>query len=142
MNLRIKQRLMGVLLVAALAACSQTQQQNKVSYELKSAMQNGNMVFVGVGGAVDGVVNPTLRAKVCDIVTITLMSGEGAEHNFSLPALNVDSPHVLGQGKTIDVTFGVDHAGTFDYFCGLAGHKEAGMQVKFEVAGGLAEAAS
>ena len=142
MNHPILHRLTPVLLVAALAACSQTQQPNKVSYELKSAMQNGNMVFVGVGGAIDGVVNPTLQAKVGDIVTVTLMSGEGAEHNFTLPALNVDSPHVLGQGKTVSVTFGVDQAGTFDYFCGLPGHKEAGMLGKFEATGGVAQAAS
>ncbi len=135
-------QLSAVILVVTLAACGQANQPDKVSYELKTGMQDGNMVFIGVGGSIDGVVNPTLQAKVGDIVTVTLMSGEGAEHNFSLPALNVDSPHVMGQGKTVSVTFGVNQPGTFDYFCSLPGHKEAGMQGKFVATGGLAQAAA
>ncbi len=128
-----------MLMVVILAACAKAPENNHVSYEIKSAMQDGKMVFVGVGGDIDGVVNPTLQAKVGDIVSVTLMSGEGAEHNFTLPDLNVDSPHVLGQGKTITVTFGVDHAGTFDYFCGLPGHKDAGMEGKFVATGATAQ---
>lgn len=133
-------RLLAVLAVALLVACAPTQKPDNVSYELKSAMQDGKMVFVGVGGSIDGVVNPTLQAKVGDIVSVTLMSGEGAEHNFALPDLNVDSPHVIGQGKTIAVTFGVDHAGTFPYFCSLPGHRQAGMEGQFVVTGGAAQA--
>jgi nitrite reductase (NO-forming) len=86
------------------------------------------MVYIGMGGAIEGVINPRLEAKVGDIVTISLMSGEGAEHNLLLPDFNVDSGHVVGQGKTVSVTFGVDRAGSFAYFCDLPGHREAGME--------------
>lgn len=134
-------RLSAAVLVAVLAACGQANQPNKVSYELKSGMQDGNMVFIGVGGTIDGAVNPVLRANAGDIVTVTLMSGDGAEHNFAVPALNVDSPHVMGQGKTVSVTFGADQPGTFDYFCNLPGHKDAGMKGTFEVTGAAAQAA-
>ncbi len=142
MNRSIVSRISAILLVVVLTACAQTQAPNHVSYELKSAMQDGQMVFIGVGGSIDGVVNPTLEAKVGDIVSVTLMSGEGAEHNFTLPDLNVDSPHVVGQGKTVTVTFGVDHAGTFPYFCGLPGHRQAGMEGKFVATGGAAQAST
>ncbi len=142
MKIRFLSGLSAILLVGILAACGQAKQPEKLAYELKSGMQDGNMVFVGVGGAIDGVVNPTLQAKVGDIVTVTLMSGEGAEHNFTLPAFNVDSPQVLGQGKTVSVTFGVDQAGSFDYFCNLPGHKEAGMHGTFLVSGGTAQTTS
>ena len=68
-------------------------------------------------------------------VTIKLMSGEGAEHNLVIPDFNVDSGHVVGQGKTVSVTFGVDRPGSFAYYCDLAGHRQAGMEGALEVAG-------
>ena len=92
------------------------------------------MVYIGMGGAIEGVINPRLEAKVGDIVTINLMSGEGAEHNLVLPDFNVDSGHVVGQGKTVSVTFGADRAGSFAYFCDRPGHRQAGMEGAFEVA--------
>ena len=129
----------SVILLAALliSACGNqaANQQNKISYSLKTDLRDGQMVFVGVGGGIDGVVNPTLSAQVGDIVMVTLTSGEGAEHNFTLPDFNVDSPHVVGQGNSTTVTFGVDKAGAFAYFCNLPGHRQAGMEGKFEVSG-------
>jgi nitrite reductase (NO-forming) len=130
-----------ILLVALLAsACGQSNQQNKVSYELKTALADGKMVFIGVGGDIDGVTNPTLKAKVGDIVTIKLVSGEGAEHNFAMPDFNVDSQHVSGQGNSITVVFGVDKGGSFPYFCNLPGHRQAGMEGVFVVDGPTAVA--
>jgi nitrite reductase (NO-forming) len=133
----------SILLLAALliTACGQGNKQGKVSYALKTDMRDGKMVFVGVGGQIDGMINPTLKAKVGDIVTIQLMSGEGAEHNIVIPDFNVDSKHVVGQGKAITVTFGADRGGSFPYFCSLAGHRQAGMEGKFEVEGPAAASA-
>ncbi|HET6846743.1 MAG TPA: cupredoxin domain-containing protein, partial [Anaerolineales bacterium] len=102
---------------------------------MKSGLDGGRMVYIGMGGAIDGVVNPRLEAKVGDIVTIKFMSGEGAEHNFVIPDLGVDSGHVVGQGKTVSVTFGVDRPGEFAYFCDLPGHRQAGMEGVLAVAG-------
>ncbi len=135
-------KLSSIILLFALliAACSQANRQNKVSYSLKTDLQDGQMVFIGQGGDIEGVVNPTLKASVGDIVVINLMSGDGAEHNIVFPDFNVDSPHVVGQGKTITVTFGVDRPGSFVYYCNLPGHHQAGMEGKFEV-GGVAAAA-
>jgi nitrite reductase (NO-forming) len=130
-------QLSSLLLAAALllAACSQPAESNKLTYSLKTGLDGGRMVYIGMGGAIEGVINPRLEAKVGDIVTINLMSGEGAEHNLLLPDFNVDSGHVVGQGKTVSVTFGADRAGSFAYFCDLPGHREAGMEGLFEVAG-------
>lgn len=137
-------KLFSVILLAALliSACGQANQQNKVSYSLKTSLQDGKMVFIGVGGEIDGAVNPTLKAKVGDIMMITLTSGEGAEHNITLPDFNIDSLHVVGQGNSISVTFGVDKAGTFPYYCNLPGHRQAGMEGKFEVSGEAAATAT
>jgi nitrite reductase (NO-forming) len=130
-----------VLLVALLiTACGQATKQEKVSYILKTAMQDGKMIFLGVGGDIDGVVNPTLKAKVGDIVTLKLIDGEGAEHNLVIPDLNVDSGHIVGQGSAANMTFGVDRGGSFPYYCSIPGHREAGMEGKLEVEGPTASA--
>ena len=132
-------KLLFIILLAALliTACGGkgAGQANQVTYSLTTGMQDGKMIFIGVGGSIDGVVNPTLRAKVGDVVTINLSSGEGAEHNFAIADFNVDSPHVVGKGKSITVTFTVDKGGSFAYYCNLPGHRQAGMEGKFEVEG-------
>jgi len=122
-------------IVLLVSACGQANQQNKVSYELKTGLADGKMVFIGVGGTIDGVTNPTLKAKVGDIIEIKLISGEGSEHDFTMPDFDVASPHVNGQGSSITVIFGVNKGGSFPYFCNIPGHRQAGMEGKFVVDG-------
>ena len=44
-----------------------------VEYELTTGMADGKMVFIGVGGGIDGVNNPTLSASAGDTLKITLI---------------------------------------------------------------------
>ena len=125
-----------LLVVLLIAACGKANDSNRVEYSLKTGMDGGRMVFIGMGGTIEGVMNPHLQAKVGDIVTINLMSGEGAEHNLVIPDFNVDTGHVVGQGNTASATFGVDRSGSFDYYCDIPGHRQAGMEGKFDVVGG------
>ncbi len=131
---------LGLIMVLGLAGCGSraVAQTNSVSYSLKSGLQDGRMVFIGVGGDIDSQVNPTLTAKVGETVVIQLTSGEGAEHNIALPDFGVDSPHVDGQGNSITVSFVADKSGTFPYYCNLPGHRQAGMEGKLVVGGDLA----
>ena len=137
---KLKIAALFVFLAMTAAACGGAQQPHQVSYLLKSALQDGKMAFVGIGGQIDGQVDPTLTADVGDRVTIQLTSGDGAEHNISLPDFNAESPRVDGSGRTVSVTFDVDKAGTFTYFCNVPGNEEAGMKGQF-VVGGTAAAA-
>ncbi len=121
------------------AACGQASPAHTVLYSLESELRDGKMVFVGVGGDIDGQVNPTLKADVGDEVTINLKSGDGAEHNISLPDFSAESPRVSGQGHAVSVTFMIDKAGSFPYFCNVPGNEEAGMQGRLQV-GGVAAA--
>jgi nitrite reductase (NO-forming) len=105
-----------------------------VHYYLKSALQEGKMVFLGEGGAIDGVANPILSANVGDVIEIHLSSGEGAEHDISFPDFDVTSAKV-GAGKPAMLTFTADKAGEFTYFCTVPGHRQAGMEGKLQVAG-------
>lgn len=124
-----------LLTTLLLQACGQAKTAQSAEYFLKTGMDGGRMVYIGVGGSIDGVINPRLKANVGDIITLKLMSGEGAEHNLVIPEFNVDSGHVVGQGKTVTVTFGVDRLGSFAYYCDIPGHRQAGMEGVFDVAG-------
>jgi len=109
-----------------------------VEYALTTGMEDGKMAFIGVGGGIDGVVNPTLSAAVGDTLKITLSSGEGVEHDIAFPDFNAMSEHVVGKGSSTTFEFTVDKGGSFLYYCQLAGHRQAGMEGKFEVTGSTA----
>jgi nitrite reductase (NO-forming) len=106
-----------------------------VEYSLLSTMTDGQMAFIGVGGGIDGVKNPTLSANVGDIVRVTLTGGDAVEHDIAFPDFNAKSEHIAGKGSTSTFEFVPDKPGSFTYNCLLAGHKEAGMIGKFEVTG-------
>jgi nitrite reductase (NO-forming) len=106
-----------------------------LEYSLLSTMLDGQMAFVGIGGGIDGVKNPTLTANVGDIVRVTLTGGDSVEHDVAFPDFNAQSDHISGKGSTSTFEFVVDKPGSFTYSCLLAGHKEAGMIGKFEVTG-------
>ena len=106
-----------------------------VEYSLVSTMLDGQMAFIGDGGGIDGVKNPTLSANVGDTVRVTLIGGDAVEHDVAFPDFNAQSDHISGKGSTSTFEFGADKPGSFAYSCLLAGHKEAGMIGKFEVTG-------
>jgi nitrite reductase (NO-forming) len=104
-----------------------------VRYTLRSGIAEGRMVFIGFGGDIDGVVNPNLTAHQGDTVQITLINGEGAEHDIVFPDQKIASQHVVGKGASTTIAFAVPTLGEFVYFCSLPGHREAGMQGKLTV---------
>lgn len=110
-----------------------------VEYALRTEMREGKMVYVGEGGGIAGIVNPTLSANVGDTVRVTLSSGEGVEHNISFPDFNATSDNVVGQGASTTLEFSVNKGGSFSYFCSVPGHKEAGMAGIFNVTGSAAD---
>jgi len=113
-----------------------------VEYTLESGLMDGKMVFLGKGGEIDGQMNPTLKANLGDKVKITLVSGEGAAHNFYLDEFGVQSADVTGQGNSVSVEFTVDKDGTFSYYCAIPGHRQAGMEGKFVAGSGVASASN
>ena len=102
-------------------------------YTLRSGIADGRMVYIGVGGAIDGKVNPVLTAAEGQVVQLTLINGEGAEHDISFPDQNTTSPRVTGKGASTTIAFRADKAGDFTYFCTVPGHRLAGMQGQFLV---------
>jgi nitrite reductase (NO-forming) len=102
-------------------------------YTLRSGIAEGRMVYIGVGGSIDGKVNPVLTAVEGQVVQLTLINGEGAEHDIVFPDQDARSPRVTGKGAGTTIAFRAAKSGDFVYFCGVPGHRQAGMEGKFVV---------
>jgi nitrite reductase (NO-forming) len=107
--------------------------EGQVKYTLRSGIAEGRMVYIGVGGDIDGRVNPDLKAAIGDSVLVTVINGEGAEHDIFFPDQNAKSPRVVGRGASTSIAFTVTKAGSFTYYCTVAGHRAAGMEGKLVV---------
>jgi nitrite reductase (NO-forming) len=101
----------------------------EVHYVLRTGVANGRMVFIGVGGRIDGVVDPELEAAAGQTVQVTLINGEGMQHDivFDLPDGTVRSARVNGAGASSSLSFVAPAPGQYAYFCSVPGHREAGM---------------
>lgn len=104
-----------------------------VAYTLKTTIAEGRMVFVGVGGTIDGTINPTLQVKVGDVVQVTLVNGDGVLHDIALPDFDVKSDQVVRIGASSVIVFRADKEGTFSYFCTVPGHRQLGMEGKIVI---------
>ncbi len=102
-------------------------------YTLRSGIAEGRMVYIGVGGTIDGKVNPILTAAAGQVVQLTLINGEGAEHDIVFPEQDARSPRVTGKGASTTIAFRAAKSGDFTYFCSVPGHQLAGMQGQFIV---------
>lgn len=102
-------------------------------YTLRSGIAEGRMVYLGVGGTIDGKVNPVLTAAEGQVVQLTLINGEGAEHDIVLPDQDARSPRVTGKGASTTIAFRAAKSGDFVYFCSVPGHRQAGMEGQFVV---------
>ena len=104
-----------------------------VSYTLRTSIADGKLGFMGVGGDIDGKLNPTLRVKPGDTVQVTLINGDGAEHDWVAPDLHAQTDRVTSKGGSSVTVFKADKAGDFAYYCSVPGHRQAGMEGKITV---------
>jgi nitrite reductase (NO-forming) len=104
-----------------------------VSLTLETAVGAQGMTFVGVGGTIDGQVNPDLRVAEGAVVQITLINGDGALHDVVFPDFGAASEQIVAIGSSSTTVFRADKAGEYAYFCSLPGHRQAGMEGKLIV---------
>lgn len=106
-----------------------------VRYTLRSGIAEGRMVFIGVGGTIDGQINPLLSAAEGQVVQVTLINGEGAEHDIVFDGQGPagSSPHIVGRGASTNIAFVAGKAGDYAYFCSIPGHRLSGMEGQFLV---------
>ena len=107
-----------------------------VRFRLRTELAEGKMAFVGVGGDIEGIVNPILRVAEGDVVQVGIINGDGVEHDVVFPEFKAATDRVNRKGASSVTVFRADQAGEFAYFCSLPGHRQAGMEGKLVVGGG------
>lgn len=98
-----------------------------VNFTLRTEISNGQLVFVGNGGAIKDQINPDLKVPEGAVVAITVVNGDGAMHDVAVPEFNAQSDQLVGVGSATTIVFRATKAGTFEYLCTIPGHKAAGM---------------
>ena len=69
---------------------------------MRSGIAEGKMVYLGVGGSIDGKANPVLTAAEGQIVQLTLINGGGTEHDIVFPDQDAKSQRVNGRERKHD----------------------------------------
>ena len=92
--------LLSILLSPAARAEEIVSGRPDASFTLHTGIAQGKIVYIGKGGAIDGKVNPILVVHEGDIVQVTLVNGEGAEHDIVFPDVHAKSQRVAGQGAS------------------------------------------
>jgi nitrite reductase (NO-forming) len=109
-------------------ATQEVAEQNVVEFTLRTQLGGDPaMAYVGVGGDIDGVVNPELVANVGDLVRITLVNGDPTLHDLVIDEFGVATPQLTQLDETFVVEFVADKPGTFTYYCNVPGHRLVGM---------------
>jgi nitrite reductase (NO-forming) len=98
-----------------------------VRYTLVTGGGTGKLVYIGQGGDIDGIENPTLIAEPGDVVEITLINGDKIEHDLAIDELAVHSDSVQDLDSQSIVTFKVEEEAEYAYYCTIPGHRQAGM---------------
>jgi len=112
-----------------------------VEFTLKTGGDGHSLLFIGVGGDIDGVANPTLMVDPGDVVQITLINGQPVEHDLVIDEFGAATGSVTQLNEERVITFVADQEGTFEYYCAVPGHRAAGMAGTLQV-GEPSEAAS
>jgi nitrite reductase (NO-forming) len=110
-----------------------TRQTVDKEFTLKTAMADGQMVFIGVGGEIDGVINPSLTVRQGETVRIVLVNDDGMLHDLAIPDLNAQTSMTTSKGQNANVVFEVHRWGEYVYYCTVSGHRQAGMEGKLIV---------
>ena len=116
-----------------------TSYHSATTFTLKTGIAGGRMVYIGVGGDIDGQVNPELMVHEGEIVQINLINGEGAEHDVVIDQYAARSSVVVGKNASSTFSFTANKVGEFAYFCSIAGHRLAGMEGLLRVMPGARE---
>lgn len=99
-------------------------------YTLEATM----LGYTGIGGMIDGVLNPVLQARKGELVRITIINGELMPHDIAMEVLGVASDVIVNEGDTTSISF--EAVEDDIYYCTIPGHREAGMEGSFKVMDG------
>ena len=78
--------------------------------------------YTGIGGDIDGMLNPVLRAKKGERIKVSLINGELMAHDIALEKMGVKSETLLEEGDTTSIVFRAMDDDT--YYCSIPGHQQ------------------
>ncbi len=130
---RLLARVAALLLIAMTAATQAADYKPDVTFTLRTGIGQGKMIFTGVGGEIDGMVNPVLVVEPGEVVQITLVNGDGALHDVVAPDFDARTDQISGPGSSSVMVFRADKEGEYVYFCSVPGHRAAGMEGLIQV---------
>ncbi len=96
------------------------------SYDVLFVLEGENFKFMK-----DGVDNPELKVNEGDVVRVEFTS-VGGFHDFVLDEFSAATKQVNVGGSTF-VEFVADRKGSFEYYCSVGSHRQAGMKGMFVV---------
>lgn len=107
-----------------------------VEFTLRTTMGGDPpMAFVGVGGGIDGVMNPELVVNLGDTVRIMVINGDPVLHDLVINEFGVDTGDMTEDEQAVTVEFVADQPGNFVYYCSIPGHQQIGMEGLLQVVG-------
>ena len=119
------------LLVMILPALRPALAQEAADADREYVLETNILGYWGVGGNIDRVRNPVLRAEKGETVRIVIVNVEALLHDIALETLQVKSEGVLDIGEQTDITFIAVEDDI--YYCTIPGHRAAGMEGRFEI---------
>lgn len=102
-------------------------------FALRTGMLDGKMVYIGVGGEIDGLVNPDLAVSEGSVLEILLTNGDGMPHDLAIPDLGAQTILVATQDEGANLVIVPAESGIYAYYCTVSGHRQAGMEGKLIV---------
>ena len=104
-------------------------------FTLKTIAENGKLLYIGVEGEIDGIINPDLVVPQDAVVRIILINGDGMPHDLFIPDLDTKTEYVKKIGEQTEIVFTVGdlQPSTYVYYCTLPGHRKAGQEGKLIV---------
>ena len=113
------------------AAVAQTPTSDPLPFDREYTLEAHITGYVGVGGDIDGVRNPVLRAKEGEKVRLTIIGVEKLPHDIALEKLGTETTEVTDVGERVSMTFTAREDDI--YYCTIPGHRAAGMEGKFGI---------
>lgn len=106
-----------------------------VEFTLKTIAEKGKLLFIGIGGDIDGIINPDLVVPQGAVVRIVLINGDSMPHDLFLPDFDAKTEYVKKIGEQEEIVFEVRdmQPGSYVYYCTVPGHRRAGQEGKLIV---------
>lgn len=107
----------------------------EVEFTLQTIAENGKLLYIGVGGDIDGIINPDLFVPQNAVVRLILINGDAMPHDLFLPIFNTKTEYVKRIGEQTEIVFetGAIQPGSYVYYCTVPGHRRAGQEGKLIV---------